>query len=310
MQKLNIPNPCNEDFSKMTVTERGAFCEKCSTDTYAFYNKSIPEIKSILHQNMGKEICGRFAPGQMEAINAEFEACTFRSKKSFQSAFAMTLLVVFGLGLFSCQDKQQETDIIQFQKATTEIVSAFEKGIDLGDAGKGLSKEPLYPQFNLPVLWNWDFDYLPFCHSVNSWPMMSGGVIYVPSNFQPWFDNNQLITSYTHFNDSTKVDSVMINPVSDSVIVETALNPEAFSVLAFPNPTSGMTTIEYRNLEKARYKIDVYDLNGKHYQDVYSGKIDEEIFRKEIDLSELPVGTYLVVIAARNFKETVRVIKN
>ena len=306
MQKLNIPNPCNEDFSKMTVTERGAFCEKCSTDTYAFYNKSIPEIKSILHQNMGKEICGRFAPGQMEAINAEFEVWTFRSKKSFQSAFAMTLLVVFGLGLFSCQDKQQETDIVQFQKATTEIVSAFEKGIDLSDAGKGLSKEPLYLQFNLPVLWNWDFDYLPFCNSINNWS--SGGVIELPMNFQPWFNSELTFPVSNPVVQGT--DSITMHPISDSATVETSLITDEFSVLAFPNPTSGMTTIEYRNLEKARYKIDVYDLNGKHYQDVYSGKIDEEIFRKEIDLSELPVGTYLVVITARNFKETVRVIKN
>jgi len=304
MPKLNIPHPCDQDFSKMTVTERGAFCEKCSTDTYSLYNKSIPEIKSILYQNIGKEICGRFAPGQMEAINAEFDAWSFRSKKSFQSAFTMSLIVVFGLSLFSCTDRQSEIELVEFQRATKEIVASFENAIDLTHAGEGLIKEPLSFQFDL----NYFSFPINFPFMCNSWSMMPAGSIELPQYYQSWLGSEMTFPVPNPIVQQT--DSVIIQPISDSVITEIPLISTEFSVLAFPNPTTGYTTVEYRNLEKARYKIDVYDLNGKHCQDVYSGKIDEAIFRQEINLGELPSGTYLVVIASRNFKESVRVIKN
>jgi hypothetical protein len=317
MQKFGIPHPCGEDFSKMTVTERGAFCEKCSTDTYAFYSKSIPEIKSILRENLGQEICGRFAPEQIEAINAEFEAWTFRSKRSFQSAFAMALIVVFGLSLFSCSDKKQEIEITQFQKATKEIVVAFEKGIDFSEAAAGLNKAPEKFQLSLsgfPIV----LDYFPF---YSGWNMMPAGVVYVPDYMHNWLGGQMPFNTDTRIvyavmgdsetEDSLKVDSVKTDP-SSNIVTDPNLAGTAseFSAIAFPNPTTGTTIIEYKNLEKARYKIDVLDQNGKQLLDVFSGKIDEEIFRREINLTDFPPGTYIVVISSRKFREITRIVKN
>jgi len=310
MQKFGIPHPCNEDFSKMTITERGAFCEKCSVDTYSFYQKSIPEIKSILRDNIGQEICGRFAPGQIEAINAEFEAWTFRSKRSFQSAFAMSLIVVFGLSLFSCSDKKQEIEISQFQKATKEIIAAFEKGIDLSEAVAGLNKAPEKFQLSLsgfPIV----LDYFPF---YSGWNMMPAGVVYTPDYMNNWlgnqmpFDTDSRIV-YLNMRDPETEDSVKVDPTSN-IVTAPPIATNEFSAMAFPNPTSGIATIEFKNLKKARYRIDVNSTKGKRVQHVFSGKIDQEIFRQEIDLTDFPPGTYIIVISSRKFKETTRIIKN
>jgi len=41
---ISIPDPCSEDFTKMTPTERGAFCSKCQIDTFDFRNVSNNDI--------------------------------------------------------------------------------------------------------------------------------------------------------------------------------------------------------------------------------------------------------------------------
>ncbi len=111
MKNISIPQPCSEDFSLMTPTERGTFCEKCATDTFDFTGKTSTEIKLILKNQVGQKVCGKFTSGQLEALNLEFEQWSFRSVKSFQSMFLYCLIAVFGLSLFSCSNPQGIAEI-------------------------------------------------------------------------------------------------------------------------------------------------------------------------------------------------------
>ena len=45
---ISIPKPCNENFSKMTPTQRGAFCSKCQIDTFDFREVSNQDINKII----------------------------------------------------------------------------------------------------------------------------------------------------------------------------------------------------------------------------------------------------------------------
>lgn len=69
--KIHIPEPCHEDWSKMTPNEKGAFCKVCSKTVVDFSKKNDEEIQKFLLENMDKKVCGRFKTTQLE--NEEIE---------------------------------------------------------------------------------------------------------------------------------------------------------------------------------------------------------------------------------------------
>ncbi|WP_111682943.1 carboxypeptidase-like regulatory domain-containing protein [Winogradskyella tangerina] len=60
---IEIPEPCHEDWSKMTLEEQGRHCTKCQTTVVDFTNKSDEEIVNILAN--GAHHCGRFKADQL-----------------------------------------------------------------------------------------------------------------------------------------------------------------------------------------------------------------------------------------------------
>ncbi len=69
--KIHIPDPCNEDWDKMTPNEQGSFCQVCSKTVVDFSEKSENEIQSFLLDNMDKKVCGRFRISQLETTPIE-----------------------------------------------------------------------------------------------------------------------------------------------------------------------------------------------------------------------------------------------
>ena len=123
--KINIPEPCSEDWSKMTPTEKGAFCQKCAIDVVDFTDKSPFEIKNILKREMGSsgKACGRIRKSQL----VEFNAFNFQPKsdrESFQFLWTFSLIAVFGLSLFSCQSTLSRELVEQINVSGTEFIEA------------------------------------------------------------------------------------------------------------------------------------------------------------------------------------------
>ena len=101
MKKIVMPEPCSEDWSKMTPTEKGAFCQKCAIDVYDFTGKSNEEIRETLTLKIGKKTCGHLTKGQMATINSDYHLWETQSVPTFRSKFLYACLMVFGMGLFS-----------------------------------------------------------------------------------------------------------------------------------------------------------------------------------------------------------------
>ena len=106
MKNIGISEACSEDWNAMTPTEKGAFCRKCAIEVQDFTNKSSEEIKASLRMQIGQRVCGRILPAQEQALNAEFVAWQMNSKRNMQRAMTLSLIVVFGLTLFSCSSPQ------------------------------------------------------------------------------------------------------------------------------------------------------------------------------------------------------------
>jgi len=86
--KITIPEPCHEDWSKMTPQEKGRFCNKCDKCVIDFTGLSTQLMFN--HINSGKDICGRFRPDQ---LNRDLVAAPV--KKGFSFQWALTSVIAF-----------------------------------------------------------------------------------------------------------------------------------------------------------------------------------------------------------------------
>lgn len=71
--KIYIPEPCHEDWNKMTPNQQGAYCKVCAKTVVDFSNKSDKEIEKFLLDNLDNKVCGRFRVNQL-ADNKELHA--------------------------------------------------------------------------------------------------------------------------------------------------------------------------------------------------------------------------------------------
>ena len=62
--KISIPEPCHEDWAKMTPTEKGKFCSVCTKEVFDFTETSDEE--SVKRVTQGKNLCGRFKKSQLD----------------------------------------------------------------------------------------------------------------------------------------------------------------------------------------------------------------------------------------------------
>ncbi len=126
--KVSIPQPCSENWSEMSPTEKGAFCQKCAFEVTDFTNKSAVEIKAILSEKMqAKErVCGHIENRQLIEINNEFIPWQ-SDQQSFRAVWVFSLVAVFGLTLFSCQSTFSKEVVEQMQTRSEQMMEEEEK---------------------------------------------------------------------------------------------------------------------------------------------------------------------------------------
>ncbi|GER60892.1 hypothetical protein ULMA_30000 [Patiriisocius marinus] len=99
---ISIPEPCHEDWAKMTPTQKGRHCASCEKEVTDFTQKTDEELVKLL-SNSGNS-CGRFKESQ---INREVKL----ERKSSQAfaPFAASLLIPLSL-MSSLTTKASSTD--------------------------------------------------------------------------------------------------------------------------------------------------------------------------------------------------------
>lgn len=301
MKNVGIQHACSEDWNKMTPTDKGAFCRKCAKQVYDFTNKPATEIKQILLELKDQEICGRMTFAQEKALNLEFEEWIQANRSNFQRLFITALLIVFGLTLFSCEDERDQHKIANAQTALTRALEAAQQT----------------PAKEVPV--ETPLIFIP----PNIVPVEIVSVAPDPEipylEIEEELDEVQIIGYEDEQSYVTSGVMVMHNDYRNYLekttpAIETDENgipyPTEFKALAFPNPAVENTTLEIQSPHKERMDINLYDTSGKLIREIHSGKIPKGTFRQSIDLNDLNSGVYLVIIQSRNFKETVRIVKN
>lgn len=101
--KIIIPEPCHENWDKMSPKDNGRFCLSC-TKTVVDFTKMLPE--EIQHYfNSNQNICGKFKNTQLDEITIQIPSQVFYTQTHYHKMFLLALFAVMGSSLFSCQDK-------------------------------------------------------------------------------------------------------------------------------------------------------------------------------------------------------------
>jgi len=63
--QISIPQPCHEDWNKMTPLQQGRFCDSCQKCVVDFTEFSDEQLYKFLDFHKGQKICGRFQTIQL-----------------------------------------------------------------------------------------------------------------------------------------------------------------------------------------------------------------------------------------------------
>ena len=103
--KITIPEPCHENWDKMTPNENGRFCLSCSKTVVDFTTKLPDEIQHFFIQNQNQKVCGRFKNEQLESLIIQIPSQVLYSQTHYPKMFLLALFIAMGTTLFSCSDK-------------------------------------------------------------------------------------------------------------------------------------------------------------------------------------------------------------
>ena len=301
MKNVKIENACSENWNEMAPTEKGAFCQVCATNVIDFTNKSSLEIKQLLLANSGNSVCGRIKEQQLEQLNTEFELWKMNSNQSIQRAMMFSLLVVFGLTLFSCTNEKDKQAIQALQASVSHVIGTNDAAITPIANVSQTSVTSELPQLihfeERSIACKCDYDVNPPIPE----PEVILEAVMIEEREAIFLGGMGYTVSYVDFLEET------IQPIEYD---ENGLAlPTELTAKAYPNPTADFTTLELGLPEKERAEIAVYDMSGKLLQTIHDGKIERGTSSYSIDLSEYVTGMYLITIRSKKFNETVRVSK-
>lgn len=117
--KIKLPNPCQEDWNKMTPAEQGRFCSACEKIVIDFTELSDQElIDFFVHSN--KKACGRFASTQLDRLVIESKGP--KSSALFPAIFSI-LLSIGSLNSFGQNQKPTKSLFVMDRTTGTSEVS-------------------------------------------------------------------------------------------------------------------------------------------------------------------------------------------
>ncbi len=316
---LSIPEPCNEDFSKMTPTERGAFCSKCKIDTFDFRDLSNYEINKIILKNQGKHLCGQFTDGQLKSLNTGFSNWKNQQKKTFRSKFVFALLLVFGLSLFSC-DVKDEAKILELQQISlqnqvpTPQVKYVNQEIDglnmrLLDFVEEIIEEKQQTFINDDLIEEIAIEEVELEEKIIDEQLdevlileeritMTSGMVIMGGAF----------TTHQYIN--YLEDTVSDTTVEESLLPEEVIiDPDLFEATVYPNPTTTDAKLALDIADVGQFEILLFDMRGKLIRSIYSGELVEGRQNFEIELFNEQSGMYILKVISENQQETLKIQK-
>jgi hypothetical protein len=102
--QITIPQPCSEDWNKMTPQEQGRFCDSCRKCVVDFTGFTDEQLYKFFREHKGEKVCGRFQNWQLKRQ----VALPPEPINRFYKWFISLGFVIFLTELLSTEAKAQE----------------------------------------------------------------------------------------------------------------------------------------------------------------------------------------------------------
>lgn len=281
----------------MNHNEKGAFCQLCAKQVHDFSNKSSNEIKLALLELSGQSICTRMTISQENELNVEFKIWLAQKRRNPQQLFIAALLIVFGLTLFSCEDERDQRQIESVQQIARSIASNELTKLESAPVEDQVVLAPAM-QEEIVVKESYIMGAYSIPYDVQAPPVEK--IEIIEPEILVVGGGSAIMSIHREFLEQT----------SEELDENGVPYPTEFKAFAFPNPAVESTTLEIQAPQKELMEINLYDTSGKLIREIHSGKMSRGTSRQLIDLNDLNSGLYLIIIQSKDFKETVRVVKN
>ncbi len=119
--KVNLPEPCHEDWNKMNSQEKGRFCGSCQKLVIDFSQMSDTEIINYFKEYKGQNTCGHFKKSQVDRKLIEKESIIQETprRKLFLKELAAACFAFF-LASTDAKAQNETTTNQQHQNLETE----------------------------------------------------------------------------------------------------------------------------------------------------------------------------------------------
>jgi hypothetical protein len=135
--KINISEPCLEDWDKMVSNDNGRFCKSCSKNVVDFTNMLPDEIQVYFQQHAN--VCGRFKNSQLDSLTIQIPNRVLYSQTHYPKMFLLALFIAMGTTLFSCADKNgnkqkiDKVEVVNEPKPETDRIMVGDAKYDADD---------------------------------------------------------------------------------------------------------------------------------------------------------------------------------
>ena len=301
MQLISIPEPCHENWNDMSITEKGRFCSSCSKVVVDFTNRSKASIlQEYLNSDPnGEKLCGVFKNSQLDEINRDFELYTFRSKQSFQSAFVFSLILVFGLTLFSCTSEDQKNEFEKFRVEAVGRILEEDKNevseIEISESIVQIAEPPIIEEVTIG------------CEGPNSIIIENEKIVNELIVYEREYRTMGVPYDLIQYNRDFVLEVIQQSEEYDE---KGNLLPNSFSLSAYPNPTVDFSHIEVKVPKDEVFNWYLISSEGKLIQSNQQLELKRGIHTIDLDLLDQPPGIYFMNLQSGSFKETARILKN
>ena len=159
---VQVGNPCDEPWSKMSGDEQVRFCGLCEKHVFNLSKMTRDEAEQVLEERVGR-ICVRFyrradgTVGTIDCAPIRFAAARKIARQTLRGAAAMMvslLTLVFGLSLFRLSGLDvsswlEDTAVARLAKAVEPViepqVESYEMGEEIEHYEMGEEAEPIEP---------------------------------------------------------------------------------------------------------------------------------------------------------------------
>ncbi len=124
--KIEIAEPCHENWEMMTQSEQGKFCGSCQKNVVDFTHYSNYEIGQFFGKPENANTCGRFLPSQIQETYNYYQPEKSSNFLKYAAGFAGTLLLVQAFEGCKEAPKQCEAKVEQCDtKSITEMKTSL-----------------------------------------------------------------------------------------------------------------------------------------------------------------------------------------